>query len=642
MKVIYFLLLPIFCLAQQEREVDSLLKVANNLPTVKEKFDYLCTIPNTQRYASHTIAFIKEAERVAKDVNNEDYLALTYYYYANYYYYNAKLDSSLHYIEKAKPSLSATRQPLVNASLISTEGGVYQMKGNMPLSISKTIESQQLLDKIDTIPLSEEERRRYKMMSLSTLNSLANYYNSIDEYEKAISYYDMGYSTALQNNLYMYAGVFVNNKGDVFLKKNQFQKALDAFLEGKALKEKGKAQERIIKNSDLNIGVAYTGLNENEKALPYLEDVVGFYRKNNITTMLAESLYYQGNLFLNIKDFKGAETSCEEAKKLAMADSNLEILKKACDCLYQGYKATSNYDLALENHELYLKTKDSIFNEKNVKKQTEQELQYEFNKSEELRTAQIKAKENESKLYSILAFVGFAFASFLGFFFYKNRKKNFLLAKQKKLLEASVDEKNILLRETHHRVKNSFQMVSSLLFIQSETAQDAEAKIAIKEAQNRVRSMVLIHQKLYSKDKLVGIDSKEYIEDFTKDVIESHQFEATKLKLQVESQSLLLDIETITPLGLILNELITNVLKHAFNPVTEESLLHISFKKEGETLVLTVTDNGKGMPAKIKESSFGLQLIEGLCKKLKASITLLPASPKGTEAKVVMKRFEIL
>ncbi|GEQ85209.1 hypothetical protein ULMS_07170 [Patiriisocius marinistellae] len=642
MKIIFILLLPLFCFAQQEKKVDSLITIANKLTTVKEKFDYLCSIPNKERYATHTINYIKEAEQIAIDNDNEDYIALTYYYYANYYYYNAKLDSSLFYIKKAKPFLSPTRQPLVNASLISTEGGVYQKKGNMPLSISKTLESQQLLDKIDTIPLTGEERRRYKMMGLSTLNSLANYYNSIDEYEKAISFYDKGYSTALRNNLYMFAGVFINNKGDVFLKKNQFKNALDAFLEGKKLKKKGNAQERIIKNSDLNIGVAYTGLNENQMALPYLEDVVAFYKKNNITTMLAESLFYKGNLYLNIQDYKNAKADCEEAKTIAIADSNLEVVKKACNCLYQGYKATLDYDLALENHELYLKTKDSIFNEKNIKKQTEQELQYEFNKTEELRSAQIKAKENESKLYSILAAVAFTFALFLGFFFYKNRKKNILLAKQKNLLEATVDEKNILLRETHHRVKNSFQMVSSLLFIQSETAQDAEAKIAIKEAQNRVRSMVLIHQKLYSKNKLVGIDSKEYIEDFTKDVIESHQFETTKLKYKVDAQSLLLDIETITPLGLILNELITNVLKHAFHPVTENSLLHISFKKQAATLVLTVTDNGKGMPPKVKDSSFGLQLIEGLCKKLKATLTLLPASPKGTEAKVVMMRFEIL
>lgn len=109
-------------------------------------------------------------------------------------------------------------------------------------------------------------------------------------------------------------------------------------------------------------------------------------------------------------------------------------------------------------------------------------MQFEFNKTSALKNAEINAREKESFLYSILAFIGFLFAAFLGFFFYKNRKKNLVLAKQKKLLEATVDEKNVLLKETHHRVKNSFQIVSSLLYLQSENMVDKEAQIALREA----------------------------------------------------------------------------------------------------------------------------------------------------------------
>jgi two-component sensor histidine kinase len=181
-----------------------------------------------------------------------------------------------------------------------------------------------------------------------------------------------------------------------------------------------------------------------------------------------------------------------------------------------------------------------------------------------------------------------------------------------------------------------------LLYIQSETAQDKEAKIAIKEAQNRVRSMVLIHQKLYSKDQLVGIDAKEYFEDFTKDVIESHQFENTKIQFKVTAEPMVLDIETITPIGLILNELITNVLKHAFPTVTTESCVHIQFRREKDNLLLLVEDNGTGMPAEIKESSFGLELIRALCEKLKATLTMSPGQPNGTSAQVVISRFTVL
>ena len=252
-----------------------------------------------------------------------------------------------------------------------------------------------------------------------------------------------------------------------------------------------------------------------------------------------------------------------------------------------------------------------------------------------------KQKATKTLLLWIAGLITILLAAVL-FFYFKNQKKNALLAKQKKMLEETIDEKNILLRETHHRVKNSFQMVSSLLFIQSENAQDKEAKLAIKEAQNRVRSMVLIHQKLYSKDQLVGIDSKEYIEDFTKDIIESHQFETTKIGYQINAEQLVLSIETITPLGLILNELITNVLKHAFKPVTTDSLMQINFYKKQNELILEVIDNGLGMPNTIKNSSFGIELIDALSKKLKAKLTHKKNLPEGTIAKIIMKRFEVL
>ena len=216
------------------------------------------------------------------------------------------------------------------------------------------------------------------------------------------------------------------------------------------------------------------------------------------------------------------------------------------------------------------------------------------------------------------------------------------LSKQKKLLEATVDEKNALLKETHHRVKNSFQIVSSLLYLQSENIVDKEAKLAMKEAQNRVRSMVLIHQKLYSKEQLVGISTEEYFTDLTKDIFESHQFEENTIKYSLDVEPLVLDIETITPLGLILNELITNVLKHAFNPVSEKSEMQIRFKKKGEILQLQVEDNGVGMPLEIKESSFGIQLIKALAKKLKAKVVFSKGSLNGSLATIDIYRFNEL
>lgn len=351
---------------------------------------------------------------------------------------------------------------------------------------------------------------------------------------------------------------------------------------------------------------------------------------------------YRGNLYFETGKYNLAIEDCSKAKALALKAGDLKLTAGACDCLSKTHKAIGNYDKALENFQLLTKTKDSIFNENNIKKQTQQEMQYEFNKTQELNAIELEAKEKQSKLYSYLAGSGLLLVLALGFFSYRNKKQSIKLAKQKMLLEATVDEKNVLLKETHHRVKNSFQIVSSLLYLQSESVEDKEAKIAIKEAENRVRSMVLIHQRLYSKDELVGINTKDYFNDLVHDVFESHQFEAKAIKFQLDVEPLVLDIETVTPVGLILNELIVNTLKHAFDAVTSQSKIDIQFKKEAENLVLKVIDNGKGFEGEIKNTSFGITLMKALSKKLNATLSYTSQLNKGTEATLIIKKYNLL
>jgi two-component sensor histidine kinase len=335
----------------------------------------------------------------------------------------------------------------------------------------------------------------------------------------------------------------------------------------------------------------------------------------------------------------------KSGKDIAKKINHVEQLIESYNALGNYYSETNEFKNAYENALESQKLKDSVMAVTQDLNMAEALTKYEAEKKDaQLKVLSLETEKaaQQKELYLFLALGGFLVAALIGFFLFKNQKKNKLLAKQKKLLEATVDEKNILLKETHHRVKNSFQIVSSLLYLQSENIEDKEAKLAMKEAQNRVRSMVLIHQKLYSKDQLVGINTKEYFTDLTHDIFESHQFEGNAIKYSLEVESLVLGIETITPLGLILNELITNVIKHAFPTVSENSLMKIRFKKIGETLQLQVEDNGMGMPSEIRESSFGIQLIKSLAKKLKANLSFQSVADGGTIATLDMHRFSEL
>ena len=303
-----------------------------------------------------------------------------------------------------------------------------------------------------------------------------------------------------------------------------------------------------------------------------------------------------------------------------------------------AYEANDDFKNALKFKNMVSQLRDTLVSEKTKRNIAELEVKYDLQTKERELEQQAASKR---LLYWILG-SAFVVLLILSVFFLKNRKKNQKLAQQKKLLEATVDEKNVLLKETHHRVKNSFQIVSSLLYLQSENMQDSEAQQAIKEAQNRVRSMVLIHQKLYNKDQLVGIDTKEYFHDLTREIFDSHQENGKMVNYTLHVESMLLDIESITPIGLILNELITNVLKHAYDVDDKDRKMEISFQKEGNRLILKVSDNGKGMPEQVRENSFGIKLMKALAKKLKATLQFKKAPENGTTAILEVSRFNLL
>lgn len=618
------------------------MKAIDKLSSADEQVMALIQVTSKLRYGGGSLELIKKSQKISAKANMPKLFAYTYYHYGNYYYYNSKLDSSLYYIQKSKDLINNDELPLLKSSLLTTEGGVYAIKGDMLQALSLSLQAREFIDKIDPFTLDATEARNYEKQQLVLDNSIANFYNQMEEYEKASKYYDKGYQTALKAESFIAAGVFITNKGDLYLNTEKYDLALNAFIEGKKLKEKGHAPDVMLINSDLNIGIAYTNLGNFNEAGPYLDTAIKFYDKTNMAGKLADSYYYRGDLYLKQQNYILAIADCEKAKVMSSDAQDLQVYSKSCNCLYTAFKKSGNHNDALANYELYVDARETIFNEKNIKKQTQQEMQFEFNKTSALKNAEIISSEKESQLYSVLSGIGFLFAGFLGFFFYKNRKKNISLAKQKVLLEATVDEKNVLLKETHHRVKNSFQIVSSLLYLQSENVEDKEAQIALREAQNRVRSMVLIHQRLYSKDELVGIDSKEYLEALTKDIFETHQFKKEILPYKLNIEPIVLSIETITPIGLILNELIVNVLKHAYESIKPDSILTVDFRKNNDELILKVIDNGKGFEGEIKDTSFGIKLMNALSKKLKANLTYISSVDNGTEVILNIRKFEIL
>ncbi|MBI9098067.1 MAG: DUF3369 domain-containing protein [Spirochaetaceae bacterium] len=201
--------------------------------------------------------------------------------------------------------------------------------------------------------------------------------------------------------------------------------------------------------------------------------------------------------------------------------------------------------------------------------------------------------------------------------------------KTEKEIRKSLDEKLILVKEIHHRVKNNLQIISSLLHMQSSGIGDKKVLALLKESEDRVQSMSLVHEKLYQSDLMATIDFTEYISSLAERLVSSYSVSDT-ISLEVETVPLMLSINTAIPCGLIINEILTNSIKYAF-PNLREGKIHITLKVEGEQIFLKISDNGVGLPDDFnmdKVKSLGMKLIHVLIDQIDGKISII--RNKGT------------
>ncbi len=192
-------------------------------------------------------------------------------------------------------------------------------------------------------------------------------------------------------------------------------------------------------------------------------------------------------------------------------------------------------------------------------------------------------------------------------------------------IKASLREKEVLLQEIHHRVKNNLQIIASLLSLQSRYVEDPQALAVFTDSQHRIRSMALIHEKLYRSENLAQIDFAEYIRDLAAYLFQAHNANGRGITLNVQAGDVLLSVDTAIPCGLILNELVSNALKHAF-PDDKGGEIGIALQmNDDQLLTLIVRDNGVGFPTDVdfqNTTSLGLQLVNTLVKQLQGIIQL--------------------
>ncbi|MCA9412410.1 MAG: PAS domain S-box protein [Candidatus Omnitrophica bacterium] len=213
-------------------------------------------------------------------------------------------------------------------------------------------------------------------------------------------------------------------------------------------------------------------------------------------------------------------------------------------------------------------------------------------------------------------------------------------ATERKRIEAeALRAREMYLKEVHHRVKNNLQVISSLLFLQASHTEDPAVLSILTESRNRVKSIALIHEKLYRTGDLGEIDFGDYVRDLVSDLLRTYRIDHERIRVSTHAEPVGINIDTAIPCGLIINELVSNAFKHAFKP-GEEGNLQIELVAEGEDeYLLTVEDDGIGMGAEVnweEGGSVGLRLVKDLTQQLEGYVEC--EMNGGTRFKVHFRR----
>lgn len=469
----------------------------------------------------------------------------------------------------------------------------------------------------------------------SVYNSIAAAYEYLGRDSLTQVYFQKSYDIFSNLQDQRRLAMALNNLSNIHFRNGEYRKTEQLLRRGISTLQASPDPDIIqyLPTLNTNLGNALVGLKQYAEAeqiykstLQSVENQDNNYIEAVTNAGLGRSQLRQNN----------ASTALPYLQRAEQIMNEFEYFNIRNDLLYdlaQAYEKTGNYKLATIKLRSYQTIQDSLFNEEKTTALANALQKYEADKKNQ--QIALLSSQNELKDLRLLknsrerwALIGglLALGLIAGLVFRNNRlraKANAELEKKNTTIAKALEEKSLLLKEIHHRVKNNLQVISSLLRLQSRYIDDENALEAINESQNRVRSMSLLHQNLYQDDNLTGVEVQIYFNQLIDELFQSYQVNQEQIKIIKNIEQLHLDVDTVIPLGLIVNELISNALKYAFVE-SEAGEIKIELQSVGNELLLQVSDNGIGIDPEIFTSSksFGNRMIRAFAAKLEGKLAV--------------------
>lgn len=384
------------------------------------------------------------------------------------------------------------------------------------------------------------------------------------------------------------------------------------------IKSTGDGAEDLVKLYN-NISQVY---NEHyldyDKALQYQEMAVAINTKENNRASLTYNYNTIAEIYMNRGQLDKAGEYAHKMLALCRDLGSPFRIVNAYGVLTDYNKKAGRYDSALHYNILRNSLSDSINNLEKSNQIAAVQTKFETAKKEEQISYLAGLNKNKTQRLIILTGAAGLLLVLLSVVWMQKRRSQ----QQQQQIRQQSDKLQWMMKELHHRVKNNLQIVSSLLNLQSYRMKDEESVSAIRESQLRVQAMSLMHQRLYQVEDVSMVNFKLYLTDLAETLMRAYGYGPDNFDLQINIEKEMLDVDTVMPMGLLVNEIITNSFKYAYEKVTHP-VLTISMKEKDQQLQLQIADNGPGMnTGEIKQGGFGQKLITALTKQLKATCTV--------------------
>lgn len=510
------------------------------------------------------------------------------------------LDTAMILFRKAMAGYIAVDNKMGQATTAFKISWIYKKKGQLDKGMEEDLKASGIMEVLDD---KKGMAAAYERIC-DDLTSQGRLTEAMDYAQKAITICEANHlDDEMVNALTM--------GGYVKIADNKNKEAFVYF--DRALKLARKQHFSEIETADFlnNRGNALKRLGRYPEAIKDYEEAFGIAKKSNYQNAISATLANLGEVNLLRGNYKQALGYQLETVRLQERDNDLSNLTENYLHVSNIYEHLGDYKSALAWHKKALVIRDSVASVKSDEAMSKMLTQYETKKKEVTIESQQKEISEQKKVQWMGAGIVFLLAGFIIFGVITYRVR----VRRSRLLSSKNAENELLLKEIHHRVKNNLEVVSSLLALQSAQIDDLDTKEAMQENQNRVQSIGIVHQKLYQGENLGAIEMKDYFLNLSESILDSFGAEE-RVEIDLVMDKLNVDIDTAVPLGLIVNELLTNTLKYAF-PHGVRGKVSIKLEKRKDNILhLEVADNGIGKSGITHGTGFGSQLISLLTIQL--------------------------